>query len=416
MQKILILTVTAGNCHNACAQSMKRELETRGGGQTEVKIVDLLKSYSTKRNVWVADKGYSFAAGKLLPIYNAFYDRYRKANPNKRYACPPQKTVLSTLDGLLWEIFHFQPDVIYCTHFYAAIALTDLKLVYFLPCKIIASTFDYVNSPFWEAGIGVDFLTLPNEDLVDSYLALGYRREQILTCGIPVDGRTLVPFDKAEARKKLSLAQEPFTVLVMYGGGHWGGGYQIFHTVAKALKGREAQIIMINGRNKRSFRKVERVKKKCGVRVLNLGFTKEIPLCLAGADLIVNKCGGGGCSEVLNMGLPMLVPQRLPAQEGYNLSYLRKKGVALSFRGKRQLKEQLKNIMDNPKRLQEMSRNTLPLKKNAVGDLADFILAQPNADYSGYLEMMLLYGDDFRAKRAVKRALKRADKRSRRGE
>ena len=42
MKKVLILTVTAGNGHNACAKGMKRKLESTG--DCEVKIIDVLKS------------------------------------------------------------------------------------------------------------------------------------------------------------------------------------------------------------------------------------------------------------------------------------------------------------------------------------------------------------------------------------
>ncbi len=48
-KKILIFTVTAGNGHNACAKGMKNKLESMGQ-DIEVKLVDLLKSYSTALN------------------------------------------------------------------------------------------------------------------------------------------------------------------------------------------------------------------------------------------------------------------------------------------------------------------------------------------------------------------------------
>ena len=84
MKKILILTVTAGNAHNVCALGMKRELER--GGNVQVKIVDLLKSCSTKSNVWIAERGYCLAVSKFLNFYNAFYCHYRKRDPYKRYS------------------------------------------------------------------------------------------------------------------------------------------------------------------------------------------------------------------------------------------------------------------------------------------------------------------------------------------
>ncbi|MBD5636428.1 MAG: hypothetical protein HDP28_01215 [Clostridia bacterium] len=407
MKKILILTVTAGNGHNACARGMKNKLEALSG-DVEVKIVDLLKCYSTKRNFWITDRGYSIAVSKLPKLYNAFYYHYCKAKPYKRYSCPSQSTVLSTLDGLYQEIFSFQPDVIYCTHFYGAIALTDLKLVYELPCKTIVTNLDYVNSPFWEAGIGVDYFAIPNEDFTEEFLAEGYRREQLLPIGIPVNERTLEKVDKAEARKALGLDENLFTVMVMFGGGQWSGGFKIFKRLIKSLKGRKAQVIMINGRDKKSFKKVQKMKFESGIKVCNVGFTDNVPLYLSAADIILNKFGGTSVAEMLNKSLPMLITEELPAQEECNLNYMKKKGVALSFKNGKELKAHILRLMDNPEILEQMSKSTLPFRKSATTDLAEFILSQPNADYSGFSGQT--YSNDLRVRKNVKRAVKAADK------
>ncbi len=409
MKKILILTVTAGNAHNACAMSMKRELEE----SAEVKVVDLLKCFSTKRNVWIADGGYNFAVSRLPKVYNAFYNRYRKRKPFRRYSCPPQKTILSVLDGLLQEILSFRPDVIYCTHFYGAIALTDLNLAYPLPCKTVVSTLDYVNSPFWEAGIGVDHIVIPNEDFTDTYRVLGYSERQLLPFGIPVDGRTLKTEDKKTVRRELGLNEETFTATVMFGGGHWRGGYRIFTQLEKSLKGRSAQIVMINGRDEKSFRRIAKRKAERGIGVLNVGYTDQVPRYLSAADVVINKCGGGSSTEIINKAVPMLVTEKLAAQEKYNLEYLKNKGVALSFRNKKELKKNVLRLIDDPALLERMSENTLPLRKNATGGLADFILSQPTADYSDFLELTLIGGIDLRAKKWVRKALKEADKKER---
>ncbi len=389
MKKILILTVTAGNGHNACANAMKNELLK--SGNAEVKVVDLLKSYSTKLNVWVADKGYGLAVSKLPRTYDYFYNKYLRFPPEKRYFCPSQNTVISTLKGLLAEILNFKPDVIYCTHFYASIAITDLKLAYELPCKCVAAILDYVNSPFWESGIGVDYLAIPNEDFIEEFLSEGYERRQLLPIGLPVDGRTLEPADKKEARKKLGLDTETFTVLVMFGGGFWSGCFEIFKELLKALKGKTAQIIVINGKDKKGFKKIERLKRRiaklapeCGIKILNVGFTNEVHLYVSAVDLAICKCGGTGATEIINKGVPMLVTESVPAQEKHNLTYLKRKGVALSFKDTCELRKHIERITENPQILSEMSKNTLSLKRNAILDLAEFILSQPQADYNDF--------------------------------
>lgn len=408
MKKILILTVTAGNGHNACARGMKNKLEKIGG--VEVKVVDLLKSYSSKLNVWVADKGYAISVSKFLPLYNAFYDYYKRMDPERRYAVPSQKTVVSTAEGLMREILEFQPDVIYSTHFYGAIAVTDLQLVYKLPCTTIVSNLDYVNSPFWEAGIGVDYFAIPNEDFIEECIYEGYSREQLLPIGLPVDERTLERLDKSEARKKLGLEDGVFTVMVMFGGGHWNGGFKIFNELVTALKGRKAQIIMVNGRNEESYKKIEHMHFDKGLKVLNVGFTNDVPLYLSAADVILNKFGGTSVTEMINKSLPMLIIEKMAAQEQYNLDYMKGKGVALSFKNGKELKQNILKLMDDPELLKSMSEKTKELQKNSIDMLAKFILNSPAADYS---ELESRNIDFDRVEKEVKKQLKIADKSSR---
>ena len=80
--KVLILSVTAGNGHNACAKGMKDKLEQMGA---EVKVLDMLKEFSTALNYWTADKGYNIVCSRFLPAYNAFYNLYKSSSPEKRF-------------------------------------------------------------------------------------------------------------------------------------------------------------------------------------------------------------------------------------------------------------------------------------------------------------------------------------------
>lgn len=405
MKKVLILTVTAGNGHNACSAAMKKKLEELGG--MEVKIVDLLKAYSTKLNVWVADGGYNLAVSKLPKIYDAFFNKYLNAPPKKRYSSPSQGVALSCVEGLLKEILEFQPDVIYASHFYGAMAITDLKLAYNLPFVSFSAALDYVLTPFWESGVGVDYFVIPNDDFIDYSLYKGYRREQLLPIGLPVNGRTLEVMDKAKAREILKLDKDDFTVMIMFGGGHWNGGFKIFKQTVKALDGCEAQIIMINGKNEAAFKKVAAFKPPRGIKVLNVGFTTEVPTYMSAADVILNKFGGTSVTEMINKGLPMLITEKLVAQEKYNLVYFKAKGAALSFKNGKTLKENLLKLMNRKDLREQMTKNSAPFKRDAIGEFAKIIAAQPKADYSGILSENI----DFKqVKKRVECAVKAADK------
>lgn len=400
MKKILILTVTAGNGHNACAKSVKARLEKES--DVEVKIVDLLKSFSSPINIWTADKGYSFAVSKALWIYNIIFDILKESKPKNRYKCPAQACAVSTVAGLLQEIVDFQPDVIYCTHFYAGIALTDIRLVYKLPCKIIISSLDYEYSPFWEASIGVDYFTVPNEDFVDECLKLGFKREQILPYGLPVDERASIKIDKLEARKVLDIDEKAFTIMVMFGGGYWSGGYEIFKKLLKALKHKNAQIIMINGKNKRSYNKIEKMDIPSNLKVVNVGFTDKVALYMSASDIIINKAGGPSLTEMINQELPMIITEKIPAQELYNLEYMKSKGTTLSFKNAKELKENVVSLMEDEDKREKMSKNARQLKSNGIEKVVKLIMSMPNADYSELLSEDI----DFRkVKHKIKQAL-----------
>lgn len=403
MKKILILTVTAGNGHNACARTMKSKLESLG--DVEVKLVDLLKTYSSALNVWVSDRGYALTVEKLLPIYDAFYDKYKSFDPSRRYSVPSQSTVLSVTEGLMREILDFRPDVVYCTHFYCSMALTDLKLAYDLPCKTIASALDYVNSPFWESGIGVDYFAIPGDDFTEEFMREGYRSEQLMPIGIPVDDRTLDVTQKIDARRELGLGEDMFTVTVIFGGGLWGGGVKILKELIAALHGRRAQIIMINGKNEKGYRKTQKLRTG-GLKVLNVGFTDNVPLYLSASDVAISKCGGTGATEIINKCVPMIVSEKIAAQEKYNLVYLKEKGVALSFKNGRQLRERILFLADDPAALEDMSEKMRAMRKPAADDLAKFMLSLPDADYSELAGAVAIEN----VKKTVKSALKRADK------
>ena len=407
LKKVLILTVTAGNGHNSCAKAMKNELEK--SGEAEVYIVDLLKEFSSKLNTWIGDQGYAFAFASLPDVYGYFYDKYRKAEPEKRYTCAAQGVANSTLPGLLKCILKLKPDVIYCTHFYAAIALTNLKLIYNLPCKCVSTLLDYVNSPFWEAGTGVDYLNLPNEDFIAEFVSEGYSQKQLVTLGIPVDGRTITLSDKEEARKKLGL-DNTFTLLISFGGGLIKGGFKVFKNTLKAIEGINAQIIVSSGKDKHAYDKAEKIIKKSKLKIINVGFTENFPLYIASSDIAICKAGGLSSTEMINAGLPMLVTAKLPAQEKYNLQYLIEKGVAISFNGKKGLKDKIHYLNNHTEVLTEMAEKTLPLRRNAAEELAKLILAQPNADYEG---LAVTDSEIKTVKKRVKKALKLADREER---
>lgn len=385
-KRVLILTVTSGNGHNACAKAMEQQLAAAGA---EVKVIDYLKAWSRPYTVWTVDKGYSLSVAYALRTYNYSFRRLKRRPPERRFAPGfAQRVSRFGALSLLREIRSFRPDAIYCTHFYPAIAITDLRLCCEIPAKVYSSGFDFTMCPFWEGCIGVDYVNLPSEDFAEECLRLGFRREQFLFYGIPVHAKFLAESDKASARRALGLKENTFTVMIMFGGGQWSGGYKIFRQVLRAVQGVAApvQVIMLNGRNEEDRKRIER---ECArgvygdTKVVSVGFTDKVDLYMSAADAIVTKLGGTGATECINKLLPIVAATKLlPQQEAENAVYLRQRGAALTYETEEELRARLQRLMTDPVFYESVRDAQRALRKGGVIRLAEHILSCPEAVYA----------------------------------
>lgn len=380
MKKYLILTVTAGNGHNSAANAVKESLEKQGA---EAMVVDLLHEYcDNKTFIWIQEKGYALACQYLVGIFNAFFRHYQKSDPKKYYKSPVQPGILKLYDKLLKLINEYKPDAIYCSHFLPCVMITNLRKIYPIPAKVYSFVFDYAVCPFWEAATGIDHLLVPNESYYPTMISKGFKREQLLPYGLTVNEKFSMKIDKRQAREQLGLKDEIFTVLVMFGGGFWSGNYKIVKNLVKHIQGRSLQIIVANGRDEKSKKKIDRLKPRGGIKIINYGFSKNVDVLMSAADVIIGKAGGVSVTESLNKYLPMICCKKLPEQEKVNVKMLVSEGAARQYKSDKMLISVVKEFLNNPRQLIEMRENVARIRRpNATANLAKDMLAV-KTDYS----------------------------------
>lgn len=380
MKKYLILTVTAGNGHNSAAKAVKEGLEKRGA---EVKIVDLLHEYcDDKMFIWIQETGYGIACQHFPHLYNAFFRHYQKADPKKYYKSPVQPGVFKLYDKLLKLINEYQPDAIYASHFLPCVMITNLRKLYPIPAKVYSFVFDYAVCPFWEAATGIDYLLVPNESYVPTMVSKGFKREQIMPYGLTVNEKFSKKIDKEDARAKLGLKDGIFTVLVMFGGGFWSGNYKIVKNLVKHIKGRSLQIIVANGKDEKSKKRIDKLKPSDSIKIINYGFANNVDILMSAADAIIGKAGGVSVTESLNKYLPMICCKKLPEQEAVNVKMLVREGAARQYKNDKMLIEIMNELLNNPRQLVEMRENVARIRRpNATSNLVKDMLAD-ETDYS----------------------------------
>ena len=289
MRKYLILTVTAGEGHNSMAKAIKEKLEK--DPQNVVKLIDIFKAYGKPGKVFFINDGYSAACKYALPLYNLTFRNMQMADVIDKNKTVAQSWLEHETPLLLNDIYSFKPDVIIGTHFYSGIMITNLKRKFNIPAKVISLLTDYTIHPFHECATGIDYLITPTDELHKMLMQKGYKSSQLKPLGIPIRDEFSISLTKEEARTRLNINKDLFTVFISIGGGGFGGSDKILKKLLKI--DRPLQIIIVNGKNKQAFKRIENIieTSETNHKIINYGYVNNMHEIMSACDVVVGKCG-----------------------------------------------------------------------------------------------------------------------------
>ncbi len=319
--KILILSVTAGQGHNATSKALANLLTERSH---TAEVVDTFRETNRLLYTFV-DKGYLLAASRFKKLYGQGYYRLEKRKSNSytpSFARFANKFIAKKLNRYIKAT---SPDVIVCAHVFSAMLLDIIKQKYGLDAKTIGIVTDFAMHPYWEETLRLDRVVLANQFLIPAALRKGFKREQILTSGIPIHPKFTKHTDKKEA--KLALGMDPDKPLVLLMSGSMGYGNMIKLLKELDASGHDFAIASVSGNNKKIYHAIE--KEHWQKTLYNIGFTDKIDLLMDAAECIVSKPGGLTASEALAKRLPMIISNPIPGQEVHNSDFLQNCGAAM---------------------------------------------------------------------------------------
>jgi processive 1,2-diacylglycerol beta-glucosyltransferase len=193
--------------------------------------------------------------------------------------------------------------------------------------------------------------------------------EKIMTTGIPIRRQFAGNWDRAAVRKNTGL-DDITTILVMGGGLGLGEIEDIIRTLGNCEI--NLQILSVTGKNDRLRKVLEMVNAKNRIKVF--GFVENMAELMAASDFIVTKPGGLTTAEALSQGLPMVIVSPLPGQEARNTEFLLNSGVAVKVRKLHHLVPQLKNLIANTTRLNQIKEMASAIgKPGAAADLVNYM-------------------------------------------
>lgn len=379
--KVLIMSVTAGEGHNSTAKAMREEFE---GSGIECEVLDTLDYISPELASFIS-VGYLRITEKARHAYQIGYRMAEKRKNIFRDLSPMNIVNMIFTDKIEDYILGGEFSAVIFTHPFAGMILDEMKRKNKLPLPTVGILTDFTFHPYWENCTRNDYVVIPNRLLKFQGKRKGFRENQLLPLGIPINPKFAGRSGKAEARAALGLpfGEEKKLILVM--GGSMGYG-RIADTVRRidGIGGAEQEqepdgsvadfhLYVVCGNNAEAKAEVERLSLRHSITVV--GFVNYIATLMDAADCIVTKPGGLTTSESLAKNLPMVIVNPIPGQEERNTDFLINNGAAVCASKSCPIEECLYGILTSEARLDAMVQCVRELAKpTSTKDVCAFVI------------------------------------------
>lgn len=372
--KILFLTVSAGEGHNSMCRSLTSYFENHFP-DVETKTVDLFKGRD-KLRTFLVNKGYFTICRYAIHFSNAVFEHTKKVDYRTKKLTPSNFFLKKAMPFIENNINEFKPDIIFCAHTFSGMAVQILRRKGNEVCKnakVFSIVSDFDVAPCTELLNEIDYIFVPSLDFSGDLLKRGFKQEQIVETGIPINEKFSIQLDKDEMRKKLGLSNM-FTVLITGGGVGFGNTYKLVKNLLKSKN--QFQIVTICGKNKKQFNKLETLKKQNKLTNLtNFGFVNNVNEIMSASDIIVAKLGGLMTSEAFSREIPIIATKKLPFQEVDNKNYLVGKNACLYISNNKTAYKLVDRIIEDEELFSKMKESVKKIKKPfSCKNICEFML------------------------------------------
>lgn len=345
--RILLLSCNTGGGHNSAAAAIRSYCEQRG---IECDTRDALL-FVSKPHSEVISNGHVYIYRHLPQLFGIGYRFEEKHQPRFLY----DQMALGAKKFAAYLGDHSY-DAIICTHLFGNMLVTEARKRYGVTLPHYAVITDYAMYP------GTDMVDahryfIAAEQLRDAHLQAGVPNEKLVVSGIPIGKGFLNAPDKQTARRNLGLPEEGKVVLLFSGSIGCGKLNRKAPELEKQLP-ESAHLVIICGNNSRLFKQLTEL---CGPKTTVVGYTDRVAEYMAAADLCITKPGGLSTTEMLAVGLPMVLMLSVPGCETHNLRHFEELGVAVGTDDWEKALSLAVELINDDERLTEMRGRLLSI-------------------------------------------------------
>lgn len=312
MSRILILTASFGEGHNAAARALASAFDREAGPGTS-RVADIFSLAAPRYNELVR-RAYVSLINRAPKLWIRFYRWSDSSQIVERRLGFFYREIRVLRKILARE----RPDAVVCT-FPVATLLLDHIARHGGPnpprFNVVTDSIS-IHSLWWRGPCQGWFL--PNEDSAAVVLRAGLEPARVHVSGFPVpaffaeQAGMLIPPD-------LAAGAAPRVLHIIN-----TGTRNAAETARRLLAGQEWEITCAVGRNEPLRRQLAALAAGRRRPATILGWTNEIPRLLITHHVVVSKAGGATTQEAINALCPMIVSQVVPGQEEGNYELLRR--------------------------------------------------------------------------------------------
>ena len=367
----LILSITAGEGHNSTARAIQSELEKRGADCTILDTFDYISPEFAK----FISEGYLLVTEKAKYAYKLGYRLAEKRRTSDHEFTPSSLIKRVVSDELSDFIRADHYDAILFTHPFPGIMLDIMKDKRMIDTSTVGILTDFTFHPYWEDCTSNDYVVVPDRLLLPQARRKGFRDDQILPLGIPINPKFSESMTKQEARRFLGIDEELTTFLIMGGSMGYGNMAENVRKIDALDAGRDFQLIVVCGNNAEMKAEIDEIAKTARHKMLVTGFVKTIPQMMDASDAIITKPGGLTTSEALAKRLPMIIANPIPGQEERNAEFLLNNGCAFATSKTCPVDECMYQLLSSDVRLDTMRECIGAIAKPGSAEaLGDFLV------------------------------------------
>ena len=349
--KVLILSVGAGSGHNRAAQALEKAF-SQDDRAKQVEYIDCL-NYTNAAFKEVYSKQFLKVVQNAPNLWGWAFDKTDVPWDHNNI-----RELIERLHtkNLVSKVKTFGPDVCVCTHFMPAEIISRLLRKNRLKTHLSVVVTDFYVHASWLTELFCRYF-VPHEEGVIQLEAVGFDRERINVCGIPIDPVFAEKKDKKKLCDSFGFEQDIPVILLSAG----AAGTMRAEEMIKFLRSiqSQCQFVIICGRNetlKNELNKAIDNQSNIANKIHVLGYTTQMDEYMSAADMFIGKPGGLTTSECLAKSLPMVIWDPVPGQEVYNSIYLLENGAAVSPTAVTTLGYKVDQILKTPGKLEAMKK------------------------------------------------------------